>query len=46
MMRSDYWLQQRLRADTAMPLNSQESRRIEAVLTQAGSAVGSIRFAI
>jgi predicted ATPase/DNA-binding SARP family transcriptional activator len=34
------------RTDTALPLNSQERQRIDAVLAQAHIAVGAIRFAI
>jgi predicted ATPase len=34
------------RADMALPLNSQDRRRIDTVLTQARSALGAIRFAI
>jgi predicted ATPase len=34
------------RADTALPLNSQEQRRIDAVIAQARRALGPIRFAI
>jgi predicted ATPase/DNA-binding SARP family transcriptional activator len=34
------------RADMALPLNSQDRRRIDTVLAQARSALGAIRFAI